>query len=56
MVSFSLAAQILGATLSTVIEARLPFRPVVLIAGLLAIGIALIIPLHPPALVFWGLP
>lgn len=55
MVSFSLAAQILGATLSTVIEARLPFRPVVLIAGLLAIGIALIIPLHPPALVFWGL-
>ncbi|MCD2172798.1 MFS transporter [Rhizobium sp. C4] len=55
MVSVSLFAQILGATTSTAIEARLPFRPVLAIASLLACAIALTISLHPQAVIFWCL-
>ncbi len=55
MVSVSLVAQILGAAISTFVEARLSFRPVLAVAGLLALAIALAISLHPPALVFWVL-
>lgn len=55
MVSVSLVAQILGATIATAIEARLPFRPVLAVAGFLAMLIALAISLHPPALIFWAL-
>ncbi|MET3613987.1 putative MFS family arabinose efflux permease [Rhizobium aquaticum] len=55
MVSVSLVAQILGAAISTAVEARLPFRPVLGVAGLLALAISLAISLHPPALVFWAL-
>lgn len=53
MVSVSLLAQILGAMISTAIEARLAFRPVLAVASLLALVIAMGISLHPPALVFW---
>ncbi len=55
MVSVSLVAQILGATIATAIEARLPFRPVLAVAGFLAMLIALAISLHPPAFIFWAL-
>lgn len=55
MVSVSLVAQILGATISTAIEARLSFRPVLAVASLLAVAIALAISLHPHALIFWCL-
>jgi len=55
MVSVSLVVQILGATISTAIEARLPFRPVLAVAGVLSMFIALAISLHPPALIFWCL-
>lgn len=55
MVSFSLVAQILGAAISTTVEARLPFRPVLAVAAVLALAIALAISMHPPALVFWFL-
>lgn len=55
MVSFSLVAQILGAAISTAVEARLPFRPVLIVAGLLALAIALAIALRPPAVFFWVL-
>lgn len=55
MVSVSLVAQILGAMIATAIEARLPFRPVLAVAGVLAMLIALAISLHPPAFIFWAL-
>lgn len=55
MVSVSLVAQILGATISTAIEARLKFRTVLGVASLLAVLIALAISLHPHALIFWCL-
>jgi MFS transporter, DHA1 family, inner membrane transport protein len=55
MVSVSLVAQILGATISTAIEARLSFRPVLAVASILAVAIALAISLHPHALIFWCL-
>ncbi|HWU63533.1 MAG TPA: MFS transporter [Ensifer sp.] len=55
MVSVSLLAQILGATISTMIEARLPSRPVLAIAGMLAFAIAVAISLHPHAVIFWCL-
>jgi len=55
MVSVSLVAQILGATISTAIEARLSFRPVLAVASLLSVAIALAISLHPPAVIFWCL-
>jgi predicted MFS family arabinose efflux permease len=55
MVSVSLGAQILGAILSTAIEARLPFRPVLAVAGLLAAVIALAIAGRPSAGTFWVL-
>lgn len=55
MVSVSLVAQILGAAISTAVEVRLPFRPVLVVAGLLALAIALAISLHPPAIIFWVL-
>lgn len=55
IVSVSLLAQVLGATTSTAIQARLPFRPVLACAGLLATGIALGIAMHPPAMLFWVL-
>ncbi len=55
MVSVSLVVQILGAVTSTALEARLPFRPVLAIAGVAALAIALALSLHPHALVFWCL-
>lgn len=55
MVSVSLVTQVLGAAIATLIESRLPFRPVLASAGLLAAAIAIAIAVHPPALLFWAL-
>lgn len=53
MVSVSLGAQILGALAATFVEARLPFRPVLAVAALVAVAVALGIAIRPPAGVFW---
>ena len=55
MVSFSLIAQLIGAFAATFLEVRLPFRPVLLTAALLAVLVALGIASRPAAPLFWSL-
>jgi MFS transporter, DHA1 family, inner membrane transport protein len=55
MVSASLGAQVAGALLATLVEARLPFRPVLILASLLAVVIAVAISQKPDVIAFWGL-
>lgn len=55
MVSASLAAQVAGALLATTVQARLPFRPILVIGGLIGLGIALLFADKPSVMVFSGL-
>ena len=55
IVSASLGAQVIGALIATVVESRLAFRPILIIAGLLSAAIAVAFGLKPSLGVFWVL-
>ncbi|TDH35991.1 MFS transporter [Pseudohoeflea suaedae] len=55
MVSVSLAAQVAGAIVVTLIQRRLPFVPVLTASGIVAIAIAVAIAQHPGTVLFWFL-
>jgi len=55
MVSASLVAQVAGALLATAVESRLPYRPILVMGGLIGVAIALMFADRPSLMTFWGL-
>ena len=55
IVSASLGAQVIGALIATMVESRMAFRPILILAGLLSMLIALAFAFKPPLALFWAL-